>query len=56
MNSSLFDEWVNELNKKYKKENCKVILIVDNGRTHPIIESLKVVELVFLPINTTSKA
>ena len=56
MNSSLFVEWVNELNKKYKKENCKVILIVDNCRAHPIIESLKVVELVFLPINTTSKA
>ena len=30
MNSFLFDEWVKELDKKFEKENRKVILIVDN--------------------------
>ena len=38
-----------------KKENRKVIIIVGNCPTHPIIEGLKAVELVFLPPNTTSK-
>ena len=41
--------------KKFEKENCKVILIVDNCPAHPIIEGLKAVKLVFLPSNTTSK-
>ena len=38
-----------------KKENRKVIIIVDNCPAHPIIEGLKAVELVFLSPNTTSK-
>ena len=54
-NSFLFDEWVKELDKKFEKENRKVILIVDNCSAHPIIESLKAMKLVFLPPNTTSK-
>ena len=55
MSSFLFDEWVKELDKKFEKENRKVILIVDNCSAHPIIEVLKAVELVFLPPNTISK-
>ena len=55
MNSFLFDECVKEIDKNFEKENCKVILIVDNCPAHPIIEGLKAVELVFLPPNTTLK-
>ena len=55
MNSLLFDEWLKEFDKKFEKENCKVILIADNCPTHPIIEGLKAVEFVLLPPNTTSK-
>ena len=40
MNSFLFDECVKELDKKFEKENRKVILIVDNCPVHPIIEGL----------------
>ena len=43
MNSFLFDEWVNERDKKFEKENHKVILIVDNCPAHLIIEGLKAV-------------
>ena len=50
-----FDEWVKELDKKFKKENRKVVLIVDIFLAHPIIKGLKAVKLVFLPQNTTSK-
>ena len=55
MNSFLFDEWVKELRKKFKRENCKVVHIVDKWLAHSIIEGLKAVELVFLPPNTLSK-
>ena len=50
MNSSLFDECVKELDKKFEKENRKVILIVDKNPG-----SLKTVELVFLLPKTTLK-
>ena len=38
MDSFLYDEWVKELNKKFEKENPKVILILDNCHAHPIFE------------------
>ena len=55
MGSFLFDEWVKELDRKFEKENRKIVLIVDNCPAHPIVEGLKATELVFLPPNTTSK-
>ena len=55
MNSFLFDESVKELRKKFKRENCKVVHIVDKWLAHSIMEGLKAVELVFLPPNTLSK-
>ena len=48
----LFDEWVEELDRKFEK---KIVLIVDNCPAHPIVDGLKAIELVFLPPNTTSK-
>ena len=55
MSSFLFDEWVKELDRKFEKENRKIVLVVDNGPVHPIVDGLKATELVFLPTNTTSK-
>lgn len=55
INSSLFDEWVKELDKKFEKENRRNILIVNNCPAHPIIESLKAVEVVFLSSNRAAK-
>ena len=34
MNSFLFDEWAKEIDKKFEKENRKVILILDNCPVH----------------------
>ena len=55
MSSFLFDEWVKELDRKFEKENCKIVLIVDNCPAHPIVDGLKTIELVFFQQNTTSK-
>ena len=53
MNSSLFEEWVREQNRKFECERRKVALIVDNCPAHLAIPSLKAINLVFLPPNTT---
>ena len=55
MSSFLFDEWVKELDRKFEKENHRIVLIVDNCPAHPTVDGLKTIELVFLPTNTTSK-
>ena len=55
MSSFLFDEGVKELDRKFEKENRKIVLIVDNCPAHPIVDGLKAIELMFLPPNTTSK-
>lgn len=54
MNSDLFEEWVKELDRRFKSENRNVVLIVDNCPAHPRIDHLANLKLIFLPPNTTS--
>ena len=54
MDSTLFEEWVCELDVKFQKENRKIALIIDNCPAHPTIADLSNVKLIFLPPNTTS--
>ena len=54
MDSTLFEEWVHELDVKFQKENRKIALIIDNCPAHPTIIDLSNVKLIFLPPNTTS--
>ena len=54
MDSTLFKEWVRELDVKFQKENQKIALIIDNCPVQPIIADLSNVKLIFLPPNTTS--
>ena len=55
MDSSLFEEWVQEQDRKFEHQGRKIALIVDNCPTHPQISNLKAIHLVFLPTNSTSK-
>ena len=54
MDSDLFEEWVRELDRKFKQQNRKVVLIIDNCPAHPAIGGLKAIQLCFLPPNTTA--
>ena len=54
MDSTLFEEWVRELDNQFEKENRKIALIIDNCTAHPEIGGLKAIDLFFLPPNTTS--
>ena len=54
MDSTLFEEWVRELDNQFEKENRKIALIINNCTAHPEIGGLKAMDLFFLPSNTTS--
>ena len=55
MDSVLFEDWIREMDTKLTKEKKKVALIIDNCPAHPTIDNLKSIDLIFLPLNTTSK-
>ena len=54
MDSTLFEEWVRELDVKFQKENQKIVLIIGSCPAHPTVADLSNVKLIFLPPNTTS--
>ena len=54
MSGQLFEDWVHGLDRKFSVFKRKIALIIDNCTTHPHVENLKWVELIFLPPNTTS--
>ena len=54
MDSTLFEEWVREVDVKFQTENRKIALIIDDCPAHPTIADLSNVKLIFLPPNTTS--
>ena len=41
--------------KKFVAKGRKIALIIDNCPAHPRIDNLQAVELIFSPLNTTSK-
>ena len=53
MDSEIFEEWVRELNTKFKAEKRKIALIVDDCPAHPNIAGLSHIQLLFLPPETT---
>ncbi|GBM32354.1 hypothetical protein AVEN_76062-1 [Araneus ventricosus] len=56
MNSSIFEEWlVNFDKKKMRNQARKVLLVLDNVACHAYGAQLKNVKLLFLQPNTTSK-
>jgi len=54
MNSEIFEEWVRKIDRKFRADDRKIALIIDNCPAHPAIPNLTNVQLVFLPPNTTS--
>ena len=55
MDRDLFTKWVKELDQKFASQNRKIALIVDNCPAHPLVDGLKAIELIFLPLSTKSK-
>jgi hypothetical protein len=56
MNSNVFQNYVMKLDRKFAQMNRKILLVLDNVSSHCLGEvTLKNIELLFLPPNTTSK-
>lgn len=55
MNTQIFCEWLNKLNKKMKKDKRKILLFIDNCTAHTCFPQLSNIKIQFLPANTTSK-
>ena len=55
MTSTIFEEHLRKIDQKMSAANRNIAMIVDNCPSHPHIQGLKSVTLIFLPPNTTSK-
>ena len=53
MTKLIFEEWMIKLNNDFKKENRKVLMLLDNCSSHVDLE-LSNIEIFFFPPNTTS--
>ena len=53
MTSVLFENWLTDLDKRMRRENRKIAMIIDNCPAHPTVD-LTNIDLLFLPPNTTS--
>uniref|UniRef100_H3A0Z6 HTH CENPB-type domain-containing protein n=1 Tax=Latimeria chalumnae TaxID=7897 RepID=H3A0Z6_LATCH len=54
MISDIFSNQVKK-HKKFKRQKCKVAIIIHNCPAYPIVQSLEAIEMIFLLPNTTSR-
>jgi hypothetical protein len=57
MTSSIFEDWLHQINQKFHSEKRNIILFVDNCPTRPSVtmKELRAVKVALLPPNTTTK-
>lgn len=57
MTSEIYESWLHEFDRKFQKQNRKVLFFLDNCPAHPKIlsQQLKAIHVVFFPPNMTSK-
>lgn len=55
MTSSIFEEHIRRIDRQMKAANRKILLVIDNCPSHPKLDFLRHVTLMFLPPNSTSK-
>ena len=51
----LFEDWVREVDEKFVFQGRNVALVINNCPAIPQIENLKSIQLILLPLNTTSQ-
>ena len=54
MDSSIFGEWLKDINNKMKRQKRKILLFIDNATSHPHLEFSNF-ELKLFPANCTSQ-
>ncbi|XP_064471150.1 tigger transposable element-derived protein 4-like [Ornithodoros turicata] len=53
--ASFFGQWLREMDRRFVRENRKVLILVDNCPGHGNVSGLSSIRLEFLPPNTTAK-
>ena len=53
MDGTVFQEWLLELDRKFRMQRRKVVMIDDTCPPYPEVSGLKAINLHFLPTNTT---
>ena len=51
MNTGIFTEWLEQINRKMRQQKGKILLFMDNVSSHALVSNVTVK---FLPANTTS--
>ena len=54
MNSEIWTEYLKKWDRKLRNQNRKILLLIDNAPSHPIVSGLTHICVEFLPKNTTS--
>ena len=54
MDGTFFEEWLQELDRRFEMQGRKVVMIVDNCPNHLEVSGKKAINLQFLPPNTTT--
>ena len=54
MNADLFTNRLQKLNRRFARQDRKILLVIDNCPAHPVIDNLSHIKIVFLPPNSTS--
>lgn len=55
MTGTIFEDWLIQFNAKMKRQNRKILILLDYATCHKIQTELSNVSLLFLPANTTSR-
>lgn len=55
MTSAIFEQHIRKLDRRMSATNRKILLVIDNCPSHPKLDFLRNITLVFLPPKTTSK-
>ena len=54
MTSEICQRWRQNFDSKMRRQNCQVLLLLDNAPSHPKDLNVTNMELVFIPVNTIS--
>ena len=55
MNSEIFMNWLQKMNRRFVQQSRNVLFIVDNCPAHPVVDNLSNMKVVFSPPNATSR-
>jgi len=54
MIGDIFSHWLKKWDKQLAKEKRHILCAVDNGPSHPTVQNINFIKLIFLTSNTTS--